>query len=261
MPDRTRAVSRRLRSLAPGRCSSRQIGVRAPSSRQRPARCVSVPRGTPGTYLVPCLVRQFVSQRPFVDVDFRPGTSAETLTALRNHEVEIAVIGGLASHEELTVEPLFDDQIVLVGAPALAHTRLWPRDLDRLLWVHREEGSATRVALEAALHVIGAVPRWRWALPSWEAIKLVVAEGDAVAAISRLAITVEQQAGTLTGAHPQRLASRSPDQPGIASSSFHSAPSPPPLSTCSARPAGRRMASGRRPRSDHPCRCRPSSAV
>ena len=154
--------------------------------------------GTPGTYLVPRAVRQFVSQRPFVEVDFRLGTSAETLTALRNHEVEIAVVGGLASHEELTVEPLFDDQIVLVGAPALAHGRLWPRDLDSLLWVHREEGSATRVALEAALHAIGAAPRRRLALPSWEAIKLVVAQGGAVAAVSRLAITVEQQAGTLT---------------------------------------------------------------
>ena len=102
--------------------------------------------GTPGTYLVPRVVRQFVSQRPFVEVDFRLGTSAETLTALRNHEIELAVIGGLATHEEFTVEPLFDDQIVLVGAPALALGRLWPRDLDDLLWVHREEGSATRVA-------------------------------------------------------------------------------------------------------------------
>ncbi|HZB39898.1 MAG TPA: LysR substrate-binding domain-containing protein, partial [Ilumatobacter sp.] len=31
----------------------------------------------------------------------------------------------------------------------------------------------------------------------WEAIKLVVAEGDAVAAVSRMAIAVEQAAGTL----------------------------------------------------------------
>ena len=185
-------------SLAPGRCSSKQTGVCAPCVEAETGTLRLGASGTPGTYLVPRLVRQFVSQRPFVDVDFRLGTSAETLTALGNHEVEIAVVGGLASHEELVVEPLFDDQIVLVGAPDLAHSRLWPRDLDRLLWVHREEGSATRVALEAALHTIGAAPRRRLALPSWEAIKLVVAEGDAVAAISRLAITVEQQAGTLT---------------------------------------------------------------
>ena len=154
--------------------------------------------GTPGTYLVPDVVRRFINQRPFVDVDFRLGTSAEMLTALQNHEVDIAVVGGLATSEEFTVEPLFDDQLVLIGAPALALGRLWPSDLNRLLWVHREEGSATRVALEAALHAIGAAPRRRLAMPSWEAIKLVVAHGDAVAATSRLAIRVEKAAGTLT---------------------------------------------------------------
>ena len=112
-------------SLAPGHCSSKQTGVCAPWSRRKTGTLRLGASGTPGTYLVPRLVRQFVSQRPFVDVDFRLGTSAETLTALRNHEVEIAVVGGLASHEELVVEPLFDDQIVLVGAPDLAHSRLW----------------------------------------------------------------------------------------------------------------------------------------
>jgi DNA-binding transcriptional LysR family regulator len=153
--------------------------------------------GTPGTYLVPRAVRDFVGRRPFADVEFRLGTSAETLSALSNHEIELAVVGGLATHEAFAVEPFLDDHLVLVGAPPLARRRLGPRDLDRLLWVHREEGSATRVALEAALHAIGAAPRRRLALPSWEAIKLVVAQGDAVAALSRLAIDVELAAGTL----------------------------------------------------------------
>ena len=54
-----------------------------------------------------------------------------------------------------------------------------------------------RVALEAALRAIGAAPRRRLALPSWEAIKLVVADGGAVAAVSQLAIEVELAAGTL----------------------------------------------------------------
>ena len=153
--------------------------------------------GTPGTYLVPAVVRRFVEHRPYVDVDFRLGTSTETLDALRDHEIELAVIGGLGTDEELSVEPIVDDEIVLIGAPELARRRLWPRDLDNLLWIHREEGSATRVALNAALHAIGAAPRRRLALPSWEAIKLVVAQGDAVAAVSRMAIAVEQAAGTL----------------------------------------------------------------
>src|SRR5215218_647400 len=153
--------------------------------------------GTPGTYLVPLVVRRFIERRPYVDVVFQLGTTAETLDALEHHEVELGIIGGLGGRSELDVEPILDDDLVLVASPALGRTRLRAGQLDDLLWVHREEGSATRVALEAALRAIGAAPRRRLALPSWEAIKLVVAEGDAVAAVSRMAIAVEQAAGTL----------------------------------------------------------------
>ena len=153
--------------------------------------------GTPGTYLVPKVVRRFIDRRPYVDVMFQLGTSAETLDALEHHEIELGVIGGLGGRSDLDVEPIVDDNLVLVCAPSLGTSRLRPGDLDELLWVHREEGSATRVALEAALRAIGAAPRRRLALPSWEAIKLVVADGGAVAAVSEMAIDVEQAAGTL----------------------------------------------------------------
>ena len=153
--------------------------------------------GTPGTYLVPKVLRRFIDRRPYVDVAFQLGTSAETLDALEHHEIELGIIGGLGGRSALDVEPIVDDNLVLVCAPSLARTRLRPGDLDDLLWVHREEGSATRVALEAALRAIGAAPRRRLALPSWEAIKLVVADGGAVAALSQLAIEVELTAGTL----------------------------------------------------------------
>jgi DNA-binding transcriptional LysR family regulator len=142
-------------------------------------------------------VRRFVERRPYADVVFRLGTSAETLDSVEHHEVELGIIGGLGGRSDLDAEPILDDELVLVAAPALGRSRLRPGQLDDLLWVHREEGSATRVALEAALRAIGAAPRRRLALPSWEAIKLVVAEGDAVAAVSRMAIAVEQAAGTL----------------------------------------------------------------
>jgi DNA-binding transcriptional LysR family regulator len=153
--------------------------------------------GTPGTYLVPKVVRRFIDRRPYVEVVFQLGTSAETLDALAHHEVELGIIGGLGGRPDLDVEPIFDDDLVLVAAPTVAKSKLRPGDLDDLLWIHREEGSATRVALEAALRAIGAAPRRRLALPSWEAIKLVVADGGAVAAVSRMAIDVEQAAGTL----------------------------------------------------------------
>jgi DNA-binding transcriptional LysR family regulator len=156
--------------------------------------------GTPGTYVVPAMVARYLEEHPHVEIDFRLGTSGEIIDALRHHEIEIAVVGGLGVLPDIDVEHLLDDEIVLVGAPSLASTRFTPRRLEALLWVHREEGSATRVALDSALHALGVVPRRQLSLPSWEAIKLFVADadGDAVAAISRLALDVELRAGTLT---------------------------------------------------------------
>ena len=39
------------------------------------------------------------------------------------------------------VEPILDDDVVLVAAPSLRRSRLRPSEIDDLLWVHHEEGS------------------------------------------------------------------------------------------------------------------------
>ena len=66
-----------------------------------------------------------------------------------------------------------------------------------MTWVSREEGSATRAAVEAARWQIGLHVVRTLELPSWEAVKLAVASGAGIAAISRFALDLELQAGTL----------------------------------------------------------------
>ena len=67
----------------------------------------------------------------------------------------------------------------------------------RFTWVTRERGSATRAASEAAALQHGLAPRRKLELRSWESIKLAVAGGAGIAAISRIALDVELKAGTL----------------------------------------------------------------
>jgi DNA-binding transcriptional LysR family regulator len=153
--------------------------------------------GTPGTYLIPNVVARFHEQYPGVEIDFRLGTSSETLELVRAHHVELGVVGGLTVPSELEAEALTEDEVVLVGPPALGARRLRPADLDSLTWVSREEGSATRAAVEAARWQIGLREVRRLELPSWEAVKLAVASGAGVAAVSRIAIELELGAGTL----------------------------------------------------------------
>lgn len=153
--------------------------------------------GVPGTYVLPDLVAAFSEERPGVDVDFRLATSAGVLDLVRGHVVELGVIGGLVVPSELRADPLLDDEIVLAGPPSLGRRTIEARELERMTWISREEGSASRAAVEAARWEMGLQTVRTLALPSWEAVKLAVARGRGIAAISRFALDVELAAGTL----------------------------------------------------------------
>jgi LysR family transcriptional regulator, transcriptional activator of the cysJI operon len=153
--------------------------------------------GIPGTYLLTELVARFRERHPGVQIEFDVTTSEGALELVRAHRSELAVVGGLTVPAELESEALIDDDIVLAGPNSLEGKRLRPKDLERLTWVSREEGSATRAAVETARWEMGlhSVPTLE--LQSWEAVKLAVANGAGIAAISRLALELELQAGRL----------------------------------------------------------------
>jgi DNA-binding transcriptional LysR family regulator len=153
--------------------------------------------GIPGTYLLPSVLARFHEQHPAVELDFRLSTSAGALDLVRAHEVELALVGGLTVPPELESEPLVEDEVVLVGPPSLAGRRLRAKDLDGLTWISREEGSATREAVESARWQVGLRSVRALELPSWESVKLAVASGAGIAAISRVALSSELETGTL----------------------------------------------------------------
>ena len=153
--------------------------------------------GIPGTYLLPEVVAQFHERHPHVQVDFQLSTSAGTLELVRAHDVEIGIVGGMTLPPELESEQLLEDEVVLVGPTSLAGRRLRPKDLEGWAWISREEGSATRASVEAARWQMGLSEVRNLELPSWEAVKLAVASGAGIAAISRVALRLELETGSL----------------------------------------------------------------
>jgi LysR family transcriptional regulator, transcriptional activator of the cysJI operon len=153
--------------------------------------------GTPGTYLLPEVVARFQQAHPGVRVTFELGTSAEVVKAVRSHRAEIGITGGFVAAPEIESEPLIEDEIIIVGAPSFKAKRLSRDDLEQLIWISREEGSATRMIADEAMADLGIVPQRRLDLPSWEAIKLVARRGAGIAACSRISVAEELEAGTL----------------------------------------------------------------
>ncbi len=153
--------------------------------------------GIPGTYLLPQLLAELHAASPAIEVDFRVLTSGEVLELVRAHVVELAVVGGLDVPAELEGEPLVQDELVLAGPPELGGRRLRAKDLAGQTWISREEGSSTRAAVEAARWQLGLHAVRTLELPSWEAVKLAVARGAGITAISRFALELELHAGAL----------------------------------------------------------------
>jgi len=153
--------------------------------------------GISGTYLLPEVIAEFQQAHPGVSIDFLLGTSAEVVNAVRSHQAEIGVAGGFLAAPEIEAEPLIEDEVVIVGHSGLKGRRLSRDDIESFTWISREEGSATRVVADNALAELGIVPKRRLALPAWESIKLAVRRGHGIAAMSRIAMAEELEAGTL----------------------------------------------------------------
>src|SRR5262249_4782439 len=84
---------------------------------------------------------------------------------------------------------------------ALAPPRPSRATLERLTWMSREEGSATRISSDAELARLGIVPRRRLELPSNEALVHALKRGYGIAAISRYVIAAELRTGPLAVLH------------------------------------------------------------
>src|SRR5437899_12097582 len=154
--------------------------------------------GIPGTYLLPKVLSRFRAEHPDVEIDFQLETSGGALRAVRAHEVEVAVVGGLTVPLEVEAEPLVEDEVVLVGPAAMGCRRLSMRAREGLTWISREAGSSTRAAVEAARWQLGLQAVRTLELAAWEAVKLAVQHGVGIAAISRLALELELEVGRLT---------------------------------------------------------------
>ena len=156
-----------------------------------------VSSGTPGTYVLPRIVAAFQSEHPSVRLQFDLATSSGAVEAVRTQRAELGVTGGFITVPELEAEPLFQDEIVVVAAPSVSPRRLTRDSVEDLIWISREEGSATREIADSALASLGIVPRRRLALPAWESIKIAVRAGHGIAAFSRHAVREELASGAL----------------------------------------------------------------
>jgi DNA-binding transcriptional LysR family regulator len=176
-----------------------QAGLGAAQFRKNGAGLVSVVASSlTGAYLLPDIIAQFQHSHPDVRVTLQVGTAGHAIELLRSHHAELGFVAGTVTAPEIETTPLFEYDVPVVGKSALVPGRPSRDSLEKVTWISREEGSATRISSDAGLARLGIVPKRRLELPSNEAVVHALKRGYGITAISRYVVATELRTGSLS---------------------------------------------------------------
>jgi DNA-binding transcriptional LysR family regulator len=137
----------------------------------------------------------FSARYPEVALDVEIADTEETLAALLEREVEVAVVGREVDDPHLSGQTIEQDELVpiIAASDPIVGLEVDPEELAERPFVMREEGSATREAAEEALAAAGVVPRVVMELGSNAAVVAAVAEGAGIGIIPARTLSSDQQ--------------------------------------------------------------------
>ncbi len=159
---------------------------------------------TVANYWLPPLLHRFRAVYPGITLGLVIGNTEEVTAMIRDGSIDLGFVEGTVKDPTLEIEPVADDQLVLVTnrevAKAMKSKKLTPKDLKSLSWVFRERGSGTRAMLETALQDMGIARddlHVILELPSNESVRAAVLDGAGATALSELVVTPLLGAGRL----------------------------------------------------------------
>ncbi|MEQ9047446.1 MAG: LysR family transcriptional regulator [Sneathiellaceae bacterium] len=126
----------------------------------------------------------FAAAWPAVDLVLRTGTRAEMLQAVLDRRVEGAFVCGPVAHAALTVEPMFDEELVLATAPGVAGLDSLAARPDAKIVVLRA-GCSYRQRLEEVLARRGVTGLRRLEFGTVEALLACTAAGIGITLLPR----------------------------------------------------------------------------
>jgi DNA-binding transcriptional LysR family regulator len=148
-----------------------------------------------GKYFAPQLIAAFRSQVPAIEINLFIGNRADIIAKLRDHEIDIALMGRPPRDFEVRSQVFGDHPLVFIapaGHPLTGVLEISREQIAQEQFLLREKGSGTRISLEIFL---SAMPRkledLGTEMGSNETIKQAVIAGLGIAFIS--AHTIEQE--------------------------------------------------------------------
>ncbi len=148
-------------------------------------------------YFTPRIIAAYRRAHPGISVQLVVGNRAETVAALEDYALDLAIMGRAPSSLEVVDEAFGDHPYVVIAAPdhPLVGTRVSVARLSEEMFLLREPGSGTRIHAEALIAAAGLPMRVEMEMSSNETIKQAVMAGLGVALISAHTIAAELEDG------------------------------------------------------------------
>lgn len=152
-------------------------------------------------YFAPQIIAGFVARYPAVEINLTVGNRGDMVEALRNYDIDFAVMGRPPRDFAIEAEMFGAHPLVVIavpGHPLAERTDLTRMDLAEESFLVREEGSGTRTVFEEFMSGI-MIRRAKLGIDSGsnETIKQAVMAGLGIALISGHTVAAEIESGRL----------------------------------------------------------------
>lgn len=148
-----------------------------------------------GKYVIPYFLTEFLHAHPEVDLVVDVTNKAKVVHSLEENQVDFALVSVLPEKPELECTELLDNKLYLTGSPNMADVAT--SDLNSAVYLFREQGSATRQAMEKFLADRKINPEKKVELTSNEAVKQSVIAGLGISIMPLIGMRNELNSGKL----------------------------------------------------------------
>lgn len=155
---------------------------------------------TVGSCLMPVVIKQFEQANPEIDTKIIIHNITEIHEQISNSTLDIGIVEGEVSGDDLTSIPICTDQLVLIASknhPLVQKDKITLADLQGQDIIVREEGSSARIIFDHLLKEHHIAMNEKWYSTNTESIKNAVLAGQGVAVLSNLLLGNEIHSGSV----------------------------------------------------------------
>jgi DNA-binding transcriptional LysR family regulator len=130
-----------------------------------------------GKYVIPYFLKPFMDEYPGIDISIDVSNKNRVVEGLHKNESDFSLVSLVPEGIEVETLELMENRLYLVGSEDFSSIVKKPKDLERVTLLFREEGSATRKAMEKYLEQRNIRVGKSMELVSNEAIKQAIIAG------------------------------------------------------------------------------------